>query len=111
MVPRQHRLRRTSDFARVRKEGRAWSHPLLILSAAPNGGTVTRVGFSVSKRVGKAHARNRVRRLLREAVRANLPRVAPGYDLVISARPALADQPLVVVEAAVQRQLRQARLL
>ena len=111
MLPREHRLRRGSDFARVRKQGRAWSHPLLVLTAAPNAEQVTRVGFSVSKRVGKSHVRNRVRRLLREAVRAHLSRVSPGFDVVIIAKPALVDQPFAAVEAAVRGQLRQARLL
>jgi ribonuclease P protein component len=72
---------------------------------------MTRIGFSVSKRVGKAHVRNRVRRLLRESVRNSLSQITPGYDVVISSRPALAGQPFSVVSMAVQRQLRQARLL
>ena len=111
MLTREHRLRRAHDFARVRKEGRAWSHALLVLSAASNGMDVTRVGFSVSKRVGKAHVRNRVKRLLREAVRQQLPGMVGGYDLVISGKPALVDQPYAQVEATVIRQLRQAHLL
>lgn len=111
MLPRKHRLRRASDFARVRKEGRVWSHPFFVLVVAANGGAGTRIGFSVSKRVGKAHVRNRVRRLLREAVRMHLPRIAPGYDVVISSRPALAGQPHAAIVAAVQRQLQAARLL
>jgi ribonuclease P protein component len=111
MLPREHRLRRAGDFARVRKEGRVWSHPLFVLAVAPNGGTVTRIGFSVSKRVGKAHVRNRVRRLLREAVRLHIDQIAPGYDVVIRSRPGLAGQPFAVVAAAIQRQLGAARLL
>src|SRR5579859_3647798 len=111
MLPSEHRLRQARDFARVRKKGRAWSHSLLILTAVPNGGAVTRVGFSVSKRVGKAHVRNRVRRLLREAVRQELPAIVPGYDVVIISRPPLAGKPFSAVSEAVHRQLRHARLL
>lgn len=84
---------------------------MLVLTAAPGEEMVTRFGFAVSKRVGKAHVRNRVRRLLRESIRAHLPEIAPGFDVVISGRPAIAGQPFAVVEAAVQRQLRQAHLL
>jgi ribonuclease P protein component len=111
MLPREHRLRRSADFARVRREGRAWSHPWLVVTAAPNGGTVSRVGFTVSKRVGRAHVRNLVRRRLREAVRACLPDLAPGYDVVIISRPALAAQSFAALSAAVAQQLRHARLL
>ncbi len=72
---------------------------------------MSRVGFTVSKRVGKAHVRNLVRRRLREAVRACLPELAPGFDVVIISRPALADQSFVALGAALARQLRHARLL
>ena len=111
MLPREHRLRRSGDFARVRREGRAWSHPWLVVTAVPNGGTVSRVGFTVSKRVGKAHVRNLVRRRLREATRAYLPELAPGYDIVIISRPALASQPFAALAGALAQQLRHARLL
>src|ERR1035437_4590040 len=105
MLPPKHRLRRADDFARVGRQGRAWSHPLLVVTAVPTGGPVTRVGFTVSKRVGKAHVRNHVRRLLREAVRASLPRLRPGYDVVIISRAALAASPFRDVDEAVRRQL------
>ncbi|HVC81985.1 MAG TPA: ribonuclease P protein component [Chloroflexota bacterium] len=111
MLPREHRLRLSSDFARVRREGRAWSHPWLVVTAVPNGGRVSRVGFTVSKRVGKAHVRNLVRRRLREAMRAHLPHLAPGYDIVIISRPALAAQPYAALAGALAQQLRHARLL
>src|SRR6185437_7895727 len=111
MLPREHRLRLSSDFARVRREGRAWSHPWLVVTAVPNGGTVSRVGFTVSKRVGKAHVRNLVRRRLREAMRAHLPRLVPGYDIVIISRPALATQSFTALAGALAQQLRHARLL
>lgn len=111
MLDREHRLRRAHDFARVRKEGRAWPHALLILSAASNGTNVTRVGFVVGKRVGKAHVRNRVKRVLREAVRRQLPFLVGGYDLVISGKPAVADLPYAQIEGAVVRQLQQAHML
>ena len=111
MLPREYRLHYSQDFARVRREGRAWSDVLLVLLVAPNGDIRTRIGFSVSKRVGKAYMRNRTKRLLREATRSALPRLAPGYDLVVIGRPAIAGQSLVAVAGALERMLRQAQIL
>jgi ribonuclease P protein component len=111
MLPREHRLRRSGDFARVRQQGRAFSHPWLVVATAPNGEAVTRVGFTVSKRVGKAHVRNRVKRVLRAIVRRYLPALTPGYDVVVISRPIIAAQPFAAVEDVLRRQLQFARLL
>jgi len=83
---RRHRLSRSEEFQRVRRQGRQWSHPLLVLLAVRNDLDCTRFGFLVSKRIGKAVVRNRVRRLLREAARARIGRIAVGWDLVLIAR-------------------------
>ena len=91
MVKREQRLRTPAEFRRVRDEApRGWSHPLLVLYVAPNDLDHTRVGITVSSRVGKAVVRNKVRRRLREALRARLDRITPGVDLLVVARPASA---------------------
>lgn len=58
----------------------------LVLYARKNRTTTNRVGFTVSKKLGCAVVRNRVRRRLREAYRLNEQRFAPGWDIVIVAR-------------------------
>ncbi len=90
MLPKRHRLTRSRDFARVRRSGRSCGTPLLALYVLPTRSPDVRVGFSVSKRVGKATIRNRVKRLMREAVRRQLQTVRPGHDLVFVARTASA---------------------
>src|SRR5919202_3894793 len=86
----QHRLRARADFERARRRGRSWGSPLLGLTAVRNDLELTRCGFVVSRRVGKAVVRNRVRRRLREIIRRRLPQIEAGWDVVFSARPAAA---------------------
>ena len=83
-MPRGRRLTRPADFAAARREGKSWHSALLVLRARPNGLAVSRFGFSVSKAVGGAVVRNRVKRRLREAAR--LIAVRQGWDLVLVAR-------------------------
>jgi ribonuclease P protein component len=108
-MERQYRLRRSPDFGHVRREGQSWTHPLLILAAAPNGRPTSRFGFVVSKRIGKAVPRNRARRLMRESVRRHLAHITPGWDCVWIAR-APFEATLAQVDAAVIQLLQRARL-
>ena len=59
---------------------------LLVLYARPNRTGGNRVGVTVSKKLGKAVVRNRVRRRLREIYRLNEDRFTPGWDIVVVAR-------------------------
>jgi ribonuclease P protein component len=74
------------DFLRVKEAGRSWHHAAFVMSAVLNGLAHNRYGFIVSKRLGKAVVRNRLRRRLREAVRSIHPQIQPGYDVVVVAR-------------------------
>lgn len=111
MVERRIRLRRSVDWERVRQEGRAWSHSLLVLVAAPNSVGRTRIGVAAGRRLGPAVARNRARRVLREAARHLYPRLAAGWDLILIARPPILTVKEPQVEAALEQLVRQARLL
>ena len=108
---RHMRLRREEDFARLRREGRAYHHRLLTLSLAPNGLPHNRYGFITSKRLGKAVARNRVRRLLREVMRELHPQLEAGFDILVIARPPLVGQPLTSIVRILQQLTRQARIV
>ena len=81
---KEERLTKNLEFAVVFKLGKVYAGKLMVLRAMPNGLELSRRGFVVSKKVGKAVVRNRVRRLLREAAR--LTSVEPGWDLVFIAR-------------------------
>ena len=74
----------------------------MALDALEHRAGATRCGFVVSKRVGSAVIRNRVKRRLREAARAMLPRLRPGWDLAFRARPAAAGATLGDLRAAME---------
>ncbi len=86
MLPSASRLIRRSDFGRVYSRGKSCATDLVVVYVLPNRGQTTRIGFSVSKKLGKAVIRNRVKRKLREAVRETLPELTTGYDVIIVAR-------------------------
>ena len=96
------RLKRRAEFVAVAATRRRWVTPAFVLQAGPRLGSGSAgaadaeigVGFTASRRVGKAVARNRARRRLVEAARAVLPGPAqPGYNYVIVARPAVLTCP------------------
>jgi ribonuclease P protein component len=87
------RLRRDADIAAVWSEGMKIQNAMFALRARPNGLDVIRVAVAAPRSLGRAVARNRSRRRLREAFRAgirDLGRV-PGCDVVIVARPPIAS--------------------
>lgn len=108
-MERRQRLTRSSDFGRVRKLGHSWAQPLFVFSAVRNGLDCTRLGFIVSRRIGTAVVRNRVKRQLREAVRRHLSEFAPGYDVVLLARAPIAGAAFAEIEEALAQALRRAR--
>ena len=79
-------LRRPGDFRRVYARRRSASDHLLIVYACPNGLPHLRLGLSVSRKVGPATHRNRLRRLYREAFRLTRHEMATGLDLVLIPR-------------------------
>jgi ribonuclease P protein component len=107
----RHHLRTRAEFERVRREGRSWSHRLLILAACRNELQLTRVGMMASRSVGGAVERNRARRLMREAWRIYAAHIVPGWDALLIARKAITQVKMQEVAAALESLLHQARLV
>ena len=86
MLKKEYRLRKNADFRKVYRSAKSVSTRYLVLYQKARKGDGIRVGFSISKKVGKAKGRNYYKRRLREIVRHNLHRIKPGYDLIILTR-------------------------
>lgn len=82
---KEQRLTQTSEYNAVYNQGKSWANKLFVIKACPNDRDNSRFGFSVSKRVGNAVMRNRVKRMLRECVRLSTWKA--GWDVVFIARP------------------------
>ncbi|HET9460549.1 MAG TPA: ribonuclease P protein component [Gaiellaceae bacterium] len=93
-MQRRNRLSRSRDFDAVYRRGKSASTRYLVLHWFPRDEDLEgapRVGLAVPRSVGSAVARNRVKRLLREAWRELLETVPLGHDYVLAARPGLAE--------------------
>ncbi len=106
---RSQRLRQRRDFAAVQREGRAVHGDLLSVRVRPTNLPYSRFGFAVSRRVGTAVARNRVKRRLRAAVAELRP--PGGFDVIVTARAPAATATYHDLKAALAQLLRRARVL
>lgn len=104
-LPKAARLRKRRDFLKVQERGAKLSSELvtaMVLSQGQAAGP-TRVGFTVSGKVGNAVVRNRVRRRLRELVRGRKARWPAGLDVVLVAKPPASEAPFEALERSVAR--------
>jgi ribonuclease P protein component len=94
------RLRRRADFLKVATGSKAPAAPFVLQARERGGDASVRVGFTVSRKVGTAVERNRVRRRLREIVRRSAALLRPGYDYVVVGRRAALQEPFAKMQAA-----------
>ncbi|WP_101773720.1 ribonuclease P protein component [Peptostreptococcus faecalis] len=80
-------IKKDSDFRRVYQKGKSVADRNLVIYTLQNGKKKSRIGISISKKVGKANVRNKIRRYIKEAYRINIDaNIKNGYDIVFIAR-------------------------
>ncbi|MFT4298269.1 MAG: ribonuclease P protein component [Aeromicrobium sp.] len=113
MLPQAARMRDGEEFRRTMRRGSAASMPAVVVhvwSGEP-GDNQTRVGLIVGKKVGPAVVRNRVKRRIRHAVRAEFSSIPAGSRVVIRALPSAAVDPALqaTVAEGLSRAVRRSR--
>jgi ribonuclease P protein component len=94
VLPRSARLSNAEDFRRTTRSGARAGRPTVVVHAArARGPEAVRVGFVVSKQVGNAVTRNRIKRRLRHLAATQLLATPAGLDLVVRALPRAAVAP------------------
>ncbi|MDA8442520.1 MAG: ribonuclease P protein component [Peptococcaceae bacterium] len=89
MLKSIYRIKKNREFRYIFQHSRGIPSRYLVVYYRRHERPEPRFGFVVSKKVGGAVIRNRVRRVLREMVRKNVIRIRPGVDIIFIARPAI----------------------
>jgi ribonuclease P protein component len=110
-VKRGFRLSRPADFKRVRRLGRTYTHPFLVLVVHTNDLARVRVAVAAGRSVGGAVQRNRAKRVLRAAIQPQLERIAPGHDLLVIAKSAVRDATSTQAHEVLAKLLNRAKLI
>lgn len=112
MLPKEHRLPLRFELHRVQKEGKPYQFSLFGLLVTKSDSPISRFAFIVSKKIHKkATKRNRIKRLLREAVRSFLPKIKPGFDVVFLVKKGILEKDFKTVQSAVEKSFKKAGLL
>lgn len=95
MIARRFRLHKDGDVRRVRSRGKASAHGAVVARILPNDLQPTQNRYTVvaGKKVGKSVQRNRLKRLVREALRGYHPWIRPGHDIVLICRGTVEEMP------------------
>ena len=110
-MKRKFRLTRSSDIKRVRRLGKSYAHPLIVLVAYPNEQPTVRVGIIAGRSVGGAVQRNQCKRRIRAILEPLKDTIAPGWDIILLARLPMITASFMEIQGAVVGLLRKAHLL
>ena len=107
-MKREFRLTRSTEILRVRRLGKSYAHPLLVLYVFASAEPQTRVGVTASHAVGGAVQRNRAKRRIRACIDQVTLSIAPGWNMIVLARRQVLKAPFNDVCSALKALLNQA---
>lgn len=100
-MKKENRLRKNMEFKKVYKSGKNYWNRNLIVYVRRNGTDKTRIGISITKKVGNAVVRNKLKRRIREVSRVYLPNLRKGYDLIFIPKKNAVDLSFAELESAI----------
>ena len=107
MLPGIFRLKKRYDFSRAYYKGRAKACTEFVLYRYYRKGREIRIGFSASKKLGHAVARNRIKRIFRHAAYSNLDKFLPGGDYIFVIRKAALSRSYTDIETQIKKMLKE----
>jgi len=103
-------IKKNAEYRKVYGRGKSVADRNLVLFFLENNLRISRFGFTVSRKIGNAVMRNRIRRLFRESCRLNMDKFPEGYDLVLLARRGIVGAGYRQVEESLLKLLKRVKL-
>lgn len=110
MLRKQYRLTNSARIQDLHKCGRSWRNRWCVLVKCANSRQESRFAFSVSRRLGNAVIRNRIKRVLRDCIRRRLDSIPAGWDILLIARLPIQKASFEQIDRAIVDLLSQAQL-
>lgn len=111
MIPKLNRLKKNKQFSYIYKHGQTKHTSILSLSFVKTKFKPFKVGFTVSKKIGKSVVRSKVKRRLREAFRTFINDVNPNYNYIFIARTGIENANFEEIKSAMKCVLQKSGLL
>jgi len=110
MLKRINRLKKRYQFNYVYKAGEHFSSENCVLYTASSKTKNIKVGFAVTKKIGHAIVRNKIRRRLREILKKQLPNLKQNYNIIVVAKESIVDAPFDQLTIEIEKLLKKAAL-
>jgi len=109
-MEKKYKVRSNREYRTIYDKGRSKANRNLVVFYKANGLNYSKIGFTATKKLGKAVTRNRVRRLMKESYRQINTDIKPGYDIIILARVSATEIDFKAMKSAVGHVLKIANL-